>query len=141
VLERLRAYKAANPRKRVSVHSPLPVPHRLWERLALATRMPLEQCWADLSNLQMGRLVETLCGGIYPMRGKSTFKEEFVTCGGIRLDEIDFRSMESRLCPGLYFAGEAIDVDGVTGGFNFQNAWTTGWLAGRAMSAPGSPVA
>jgi len=65
--------------------------------------------------------------------GKSTFKEEFVTCGGVHLEEVDFRSMQSRRCPGLFFAGEILDIDGVTGGFNFQAAWTTGWLAGRSM--------
>ena len=68
------------------------------------------------------------------MRGKGEFKEEFVTCGGVNLDEVNFKTMESRLCPGLYFAGEILDIDGLTGGFNFQAAWTTGWLAGRAMA-------
>ncbi len=72
--------------------------------------------------------------GEFAVTGKSMFKEEFVTCGGVRLSEVDFRTMESRLVPGLHFAGEVIDVDGITGGFNFQNAWTTGWLAGRAMA-------
>ena len=68
------------------------------------------------------------------MKGKSTFKEEFVTCGGVRLSEVDFKTMASRLAPGLYFAGEVLDIDGITGGFNFQAAWTTGWLAGQAMA-------
>jgi predicted Rossmann fold flavoprotein len=66
--------------------------------------------------------------------GKSLFKDEFVTCGGVRLSEVDFKTMESRVCPGLHFAGELLDIDGVTGGFNFQAAWTTGWLAGQAMA-------
>jgi predicted flavoprotein YhiN len=70
----------------------------------------------------------------YAIQGKGLFKEEFVTCGGVRLDEVDFKTMESKRLPGLYFAGEALDVDGLTGGFNFQNAWTTGWLAGRAIA-------
>ena len=70
----------------------------------------------------------------FEVDGKSLFKEEFVTCGGVKLAEVDFKTMESRLCPGLYFAGEVLDVDGVTGGFNFQNAWTTGWLAGQAAA-------
>ena len=72
--------------------------------------------------------------GKYAISGKGVFKEEFVTCGGIRLRDVDFKTMESRLCPGLHFAGEVLDIDGITGGFNFQNAWTTGWLAGRAMA-------
>jgi len=74
--------------------------------------------------------------------GKSLNKDEFVTCGGVKLDGVDFRTMESRVCPGLFFAGEVLDVDGVTGGFNFQAAWTTGFLAGRAMAevSGGSPA-
>ncbi len=67
------------------------------------------------------------------VHGKTTYKEEFVTCGGIQLNEVDFQTMESRLCPGLYFAGEVLDIDGVTGGFNFQNAWTTSWIAGHSI--------
>ncbi|TND07966.1 MAG: hypothetical protein FD123_2774 [Bacteroidetes bacterium] len=69
----------------------------------------------------------------YPVSGKTTFKEEFVTCGGVSLKEVDFKTMESRICPGLYFAGEVLDIDGVTGGFNFQSAWTTAWIAAGAM--------
>jgi predicted flavoprotein YhiN len=76
-----------------------------------------------------------VCEAEFAVDGKSTFKDEFVTCGGVRLGEVDFKTMESRLVPGLYFAGEFLDVDGITGGFNFQNAWTTGHLAGVAMSA------
>ncbi len=135
VLEMLRKFKLSNPRKKLAVHSPLAIPHRLWESLVHSVHVPSDHGWADVSNAEIERLASALCAGIYVMRGKSTFKEEFVTCGGVRLDEIDFRTMESRVCPGLYFAGEVIDVDGVTGGFNFQNAWTTGWLAGRAMAA------
>jgi hypothetical protein len=77
--------------------------------------------------------------GDFPVAGKSMNKEEFVTCGGVRLDQMDFATMESRICPGLHFAGEVLDIDGVTGGFNFQAAWTTGWHAGRAMAAAGRP--
>ena len=77
-----------------------------------------------------------LARGEFAVAGKSLFKEEFVTCGGVRLREVDFRTMESRLCPGLHFAGEVLDIDGLTGGFNFQSAWTTGWLAGQAMATP-----
>ena len=75
-----------------------------------------------------------MCAAEFAVSGKSTNKDEFVTCGGVRLREVNFRTMESRLCPGLHFAGEVLDIDGVTGGFNFQAAWTTGWLAGRAMA-------
>ena len=69
--------------------------------------------------------------------GKSLNKDEFVTCGGVRLSEVNFKTMESRMCPGLHFAGELLDIDGITGGFNFQSAWTTGWLAGQAMGTAG----
>jgi predicted Rossmann fold flavoprotein len=89
--------------------------------------------WAGLSHKKLDRLLQELQRGTFQIHGKSPFKEEFVTCGGVKLGEIDFKTMASKICPGLYFAGEIIDVDGVTGGFNFQNAWTTGWLAGQAI--------
>jgi predicted flavoprotein YhiN len=90
--------------------------------------------WADLTKREGEQLLTELTAGIYSLQGKSTYKEEFVTCGGVRLDEVDFRTMESRRAPGLYFAGEILDIDAETGGFNLQNAWTTGWVAGRALA-------
>lgn len=138
VQARLRDFRSVHPRKSVGGHSPFPLPRRLWERLALLSGLTEDGKWADLSNAQTRALADELCAGTFDMKGKSAFKEEFVTCGGVRLDEVDFRTMESRVCPGLYFAGEVLDIDGVTGGFNFQNAWTTGWLAGRAMGGPGN---
>ncbi len=80
-------------------------------------------------------LIEQLRSMSFQVNGKTTYKQEFVTCGGINLKEINFKTMESRICPGLYFAGEVLDIDGITGGFNFQNAWTTGWIAGGAMGS------
>ncbi|MBI3941318.1 MAG: NAD(P)/FAD-dependent oxidoreductase [Acidobacteria bacterium] len=80
-------------------------------------------------------MTEALSAGTYEIGGKNAFKEEFVTCGGVRLGEVDFRTMQSRLCPGLHFAGEILDIDGLTGGFNFQSARTTGWIAGRSLAA------
>ena len=77
--------------------------------------------------------MEAIARGTFQIQGKGVFKEEFVTCGGVKLSEVNFQTMESRRCPGLYFAGEVLDIDGVTGGFNFQSAWTTGWLAGQAI--------
>ena len=88
----------------------------------------------DNSKKSSSPLAAQVCAGEFAVDGKSLFKEEFVTCGGVRLSEIDFKTMESRLVPGLHFAGEVIDVDGITGGFNFQSSWTTGWLAGSALS-------
>jgi predicted Rossmann fold flavoprotein len=130
-------FKADNARKSIASKSLFELPRRLWERLLHIITLPDEHRWADLSNVQLARLVAVLTADTYHMRGKTTFKEEFVTCGGVRLDEVNFQTMESRLCPGLHFAGEILDIDGVTGGFNFQNAWTTGWLAGRAMASAG----
>ena len=131
----LRSIKAANPKKQIVSHTSFGLPRRLWESLTAAAGIAPDRRWADATAEELGRLAKEISAGVYAMDGKSVFKEEFVTCGGVSLDEVDFRTMESRRCPGLYFAGEILDVDGVTGGFNFQNAWTTGWLAGRAMAA------
>jgi predicted flavoprotein YhiN len=87
-----------------------------------------------LSRSAQHQLVQQLTRTELPVTGKSLNKDEFVTCGGVRLREVNFKTMESRICPGLYFAGELLDVDGITGGFNFQAAWTTGWIAGQALA-------
>ena len=107
---------------------------RLWEQLVLAAGVARETRWAALSRAGQHQLVQQLLAMELPVTGKSLNKEEFVTCGGVRLREVNFKTMESRVCPGLYFAGELLDIDGVTGGFNFQAAWTTGWIAGEAMA-------
>lgn len=109
------------------------LPKRLWHYLIARSGIDPELTWAHLAKAALNRLVQELTQGQYAIAGKGAFKDEFVTCGGIRLQEVDFKTMESRICPGLYFAGEILDIDGITGGFNFQSAWTTGWLAGRAM--------
>ncbi len=132
--QRLTAIKAELARQNVSTSSPLYLPLRLWKRLVEATGIVDDQKWADVSKRALIDLANELSHGAFLISGKGAFKEEFVTCGGVRLDEVNFRTMESRRCAGLYFAGEILDIDGVTGGFNFQSAWTTGWLAGRAMS-------
>ena len=125
-----------HPRKQVASWNPLGLPQRLWERLAAAAGVPLARPWSGVSRAGGEALARELAQGAFAVDGKSLFKEEFVTCGGVRLHEVDFRTMESRRCPGLHFAGEVLDIDGLTGGFNFQSAWTTGWLAGRAMAGP-----
>lgn len=112
---------------------PFPIPRRLWERLTSAIGIDEPKRWADIPNKTLDRLLQELVQGEYQIAGKGAFKEEFVTCGGVNLKEVDFKTMESRRCPGLYFAGEILDIDGVTGGFNFQSAWTTAWLAGIAI--------
>lgn len=110
------------------------VPRRLWERLVTAAGIDPSTPWARLTRDQEAALIEQLLNGRYEVDGKTTNKEEFVTAGGVRLKEVDFRTMESRIVPGLYFAGECLDLDGITGGFNFQAAWTTGYIAGEAMT-------
>jgi predicted Rossmann fold flavoprotein len=121
---------------RLVVNSPItPLPSRLWERLVLAAGIPRETRLSALSRPAQHKLIQSLLRGDFPVTGKSLNKDEFVTCGGVKLSEVDFKTMQSRTCPGLFFAGELLDIDGITGGFNFQAAWTTGWIAGRAMAA------
>ncbi|HRH03173.1 MAG TPA: NAD(P)/FAD-dependent oxidoreductase [Bacteroidia bacterium] len=108
-------------------------PKRLWEFLLEKANIDAQSKWADLSKKQGNKLAELLCNDTYQAKGKTTFKEEFVTCGGVSLNDIDFNTMQSKMCPNLYFAGEILDVDGVTGGFNFQAAWTTAWIAAKHL--------
>jgi predicted Rossmann fold flavoprotein len=110
------------------------LPRRLWEALANAASIPDGQVWAQLTSVHREVLAERLNACDLTMTSKGVFKEEFVTAGGVARTELDWRTMESRRAPGLFFAGECIDVDAITGGYNFQNAWTTGWLAGQAMA-------
>jgi predicted Rossmann fold flavoprotein len=131
--EMLLSVKSQLPRRQVITSCPVPIPSRLWERLAIAAEIKPETRWAEISNKQLDRLLNQLLQGEYQIRGKGVFKDEFVTCGGVNLKEVDFKTMESKIQPGLYFAGEILDIDGVTGGFNFQSAWTTGYLAGLGM--------
>jgi predicted Rossmann fold flavoprotein len=130
----LMAVREKNPKKQITTWSPVAMPQRLWERLVRYSGIVATTPWAQVGNAALATLAAQLTEAEFTVVGKSLFKEEFVTCGGVKLKELDFRAMESRLCPGLHFAGEVIDVDGVTGGFNFQAAWTTGWLAGQAMA-------
>lgn len=109
------------------------LPKRLWEFLLEKASIDAQSKWADLSKKQGNKLAEILCNDIYCAKGKTTFKEEFVTCGGISLNDVDFTSMQSKKCNNLYFAGEILDIDGVTGGFNFQAAWTTAWIAAKHL--------
>jgi len=113
-------------------YNPFEIPQRLWEYLLDKVDLPLEKLWSELGKKGVNKLLNLLLNDQYAVSGKTTFKEEFVTCGGVSLSEVDFKTMESRVCPGLYFAGEVLDIDGVTGGFNFQAAWTTGYIAGKA---------
>ncbi len=134
VSKQLTAVKAEHPKRFIMNNPPFPLPQRLWERLAAAAGVAASQRWAELSKPGASQLIAELRRGSYQISGKGVFKEEFVSCGGVNLDEVNFKTVESRLCPGLFFAGEILDIDGVTGGFNFQSAWTTAWLAGKAMA-------
>lgn len=111
------------------------LPARLWERLVSAAGLAADTRCAALSRTAQHQLTHRLRATTLAVTGKSLNKDEFVTCGGVKLSEVNFKAMESRVCPRLYFAGEVLDIDGITGGFNFQAAWTTGWIAGRAMAA------
>ncbi|HWY51074.1 MAG TPA: NAD(P)/FAD-dependent oxidoreductase [Chthoniobacterales bacterium] len=126
--------RQTDPTRRVN-NSPIgAIPARLWEKLVSNAGVFPETIWTSLTRAGMNELVRQLRATELEVDGKSLNKEEFVTCGGVRLREINFKTMESRVTPNLYFAGELLDVDGITGGFNFQAAWTTGWIAGHAMA-------
>ena len=125
--------KSIHSSKQIKNFGPTGLPKQLWQRLLLLEDIDEELRWGAMGKERMNKLTQRLKRDHYKMSGKTTYKQEFVTCGGINLDEVDFRTMQSRLCPGLYFAGEILDIDGVTGGFNFQNAWTTSWIAGQSM--------
>ncbi|MBK9923703.1 MAG: NAD(P)/FAD-dependent oxidoreductase [Anaerolineales bacterium] len=107
------------------------VPIRLWKQLV---HFIGDKNWGDVSKAELRKLAQELTGGEFKIEGKGQFKEEFVTCGGVSLKEVDFKTMQSRVADGLFFAGEVLDIDGITGGFNFQSSWTTGWLAGNALA-------
>jgi predicted Rossmann fold flavoprotein len=135
VREELASRVRREPAKSV-VNSPIaPLSARLWEALVLnGAKIPRDKRWSELGRAGAHALLQTLTRSEFQVTGKSLNKEEFVTCGGVKLSEVNFKSMESRICPGLFFAGETLDIDGITGGFNFQAAWTTGWVAGNAMA-------
>ncbi|MFZ4107085.1 NAD(P)/FAD-dependent oxidoreductase [Flavobacterium sp.] len=131
--EKLKELKLEHSKKVVAKKSPFEFPNRLWENLVLASIISEDTKWADLTKKQLQNLAMQLTQGEFQVNGKSTFKEEFVTAGGIDLKEINFKTMESKLHPNLYFAGEIVNVDAITGGFNFQNAWTSGFIVAEAI--------
>lgn len=132
--QELIALKETNPKKKIVNYCPLKLPKRLWQSLITHVEIKPDKVWSEISKKELNRLVTEIVQGQYQIKGKGVFKEEFVTCGGVSLKEVNFKTMESKKCPGLYFAGEVLDIDGVTGGFNFQSAWTTSWLAGKAIA-------
>ncbi len=133
VEKKLKDLKQEHAKKSVSKKSPFELTNRLWESLVLASGIETETKWADLSKTQVQNLANQLTKATFQVNGKSTFKEEFVTAGGIDLKEINFKTMESKLHQNLYFAGEIVNIDAITGGFNFQNAWTSGFIVAKAI--------
>jgi predicted Rossmann fold flavoprotein len=120
-------------KKRIYNVNPFELAGRLWEFLIKKLDISEDMIWDNMGKKNINRLVHILMNDEYSVKGKTTFKEEFVTCGGISLQDIDIKTMESRKSSDIYFAGEVLDIDGVTGGFNFQAAWTTGFIAGKLL--------
>jgi predicted Rossmann fold flavoprotein len=133
-LQHINAALPEMARKKLINACPFEVPRNFWAYLLDRAGCDAQSTWMDLSKKDRNRLLNTLLNDAYHVQGKTTFKEEFVTCGGVELNEVDFTTMESRIVRGLYFAGEVLDVDGITGGFNFQAAWTTGYVAGKLQT-------
>ena len=134
-IDLLKYIKEENSKKLVSKYAHFDLPKRLWENLVKAAGISEEAKWADLNKKQLNTLAEQLINGEFQVNGKSTFKEEFVTAGGIDLKEVNFKTMESKILPNVYFAGEILNIDAITGGFNFQNAWTGGFLVANAITS------
>jgi predicted Rossmann fold flavoprotein len=133
--EELLGWKDSNPRQAASAHVPAGrLPARLWKRLTATVGIRAGMAWNECPNAQIYALAGQVARGEFSIVGKGAFKDEFVTSGGVDLDEVNFKTMQSRVAPGLHLAGEVLDIDGVTGGFNFQSAWTTGWIAGKALA-------
>lgn len=131
---KLNSYKEQHSKKLIINTVPLDIPKNYWRRIVTLSGIA-ETTWSNITKSALQKLVTELSAATFKISGKGIFKEEFVTAGGVDLREVDFRTMESKITPGLFFAGELLDIDGVTGGFNFQNAWTTGWIAGTSISA------
>ena len=134
VLEELQGLKQQYARQHPSKYAQFNLPKRLWQKLVEASGISEKANWADLKKSQLTALSFQITKGIFKVSGKSTFKEEFVTAGGVDLKEVNFKTFESKVCPNLFFAGEVLNIDAITGGFNFQNAWTGGFIAAKAMS-------
>jgi len=133
-VEFLKEWKKEHLKSQVKAYSAVKIPHRLWCSILIQHPTILETRWADISNKQIDLIAEAICSTFFRVNGKSTFKEEFVTAGGVSLKEVDFKTMKSKLIPNLYFAGEVLDIDAITGGFNFQAAWTTAIVAARDVA-------
>lgn len=135
VANRLADIATEHPKKLVQNIKPFDLPTRLWKFLIDKSKIPITKVWGELGKKGINKLVQILCHDNYEVKGKTTFKEEFVTCGGVALSSVDMKTLESKHCKNLYFAGEVLDIDGITGGYNFQAAWTTAYIAGKLRSS------
>jgi hypothetical protein len=134
ILDFLKSEKKKQAKKQVILRSVFEeIPKRLWEKFVIAAEIPMDSQWAQLNNKHLENLASQLTKSIFKVNGKSTFKDEFVTAGGIDLKEINFKRFESKFHKNLFFAGEVLNIDAVTGGFNFQNAWTSAWIVANAV--------
>ncbi|GAL60994.1 hypothetical protein JCM19300_3932 [Algibacter lectus] len=136
-MDALKTLKLDLAKKTVFKSTQFDLPKRLWHKLVLASQMTEDTRWADLNKIQLEALAGQLTAAIFHVDGKSTFKEEFVTAGGVNLKEVNFKTFESKKHENLYFAGEVLNIDAVTGGFNFQNAWTSGFIVSKAITGLG----
>ena len=135
VEENLLKLQTANPRKQVATLHPFGLPSRLWVYILSKLDIDAVKPWAEIGRKTLNRMIETLVNDQYTIAGKGAFREEFVTCGGVSLSSINSKTLESKVCPNLFFAGEVLDIDAITGGFNLQAAWTTGFIAGKSASS------
>ena len=135
VEENLLKLQTANPRKQVANLHPFGLPSRLWLYILSKLGIDAVKPWAEIGRKALNRIIETLVNDQYTIAGKGAFREEFVTCGGVSLSSINSKTLESKVCPNLFFAGEVLDIDAITGGFNLQAAWTTGFIAGKSASS------
>jgi len=133
VLNELKTIVQEHPNKILANYRPYLLRERLWHYLIERAGLSKQSTWEQTGKKALNKLVNILTNDVYDVSGKTTFKEEFVTCGGVSLESIDFKTMQSKVCPNLYFAGEVLDIDGITGGYNFQAAWTTGFIAGKLL--------
>jgi predicted Rossmann fold flavoprotein len=133
-LQQLENLKQQHPKKKVSNENPFSCTRRFWEAILRESGLGAQQIYAETGKKQLNDIARRMTGTALMVEGKGVFKDEFVTAGGVAREEVDFRRMESKVCPGLFLAGEVIDIDGITGGFNFQNAWTGSWLAAQAVA-------
>jgi hypothetical protein len=135
-LENLLDLKHINPKQTIFKYAQFDIPNRLWQSLVRASGIDVSETWADISKNKLRNLANQITASHFEVDGKSTFKEEFVTAGGVDLKEVDFKTFGSRIHQNLFFAGEVLNIDAITGGFNFQNAWTGGYIVAQTLAKP-----